>query len=98
MDTYTKAVDDDPYTGVYLNLTAETLLVNSALKLHFRQVNIVNLSPMQKSIYRTTVGPRFPLLFGLEAAAEATADYDGGAAEGKEKLDEALKFRVGYTW
>ena len=53
---------------------------------------------MQKSIYRTTVGLRFPLLFGIEAAAEATADYDGGAAEGKDKLDEALKFRVGYTW
>ena len=33
-----------------------------------------------------------------EAAAEASADYDGGAAEGKDKLDEALKFRVGYTW
>ena len=69
VDTYTEAADDDPYTGVYLNLTAETLLVNSALKLHFRQVNIVNLSPMQKSIYRTTVGLRFPLLSGFDATA-----------------------------
>ena len=53
---------------------------------------------MEQSIYRTTVGMRFPLLFGLEAAAEASADYDGGAAEGKDKLDESLKFRIGYTW
>ncbi len=98
VDTYTKAVEDDPYTGVYLNLTAETLLVNSALKLHFRQVNIVNFSPMQKSIYRTTVGLRFPLLSGFEATAEAKAGFDGAAAEGKEKLDEALNFRGGYTW
>ena len=98
VDTDFRAADDDSYTGVNLNLTAETQLFDSALKLYFRQVNIVNLSSMQKSIYRTTVGLRFPLLFGLEAAAEATADYDGGAAEGKEKLDEALKFRVGYTW
>lgn len=98
VDTDFKASDDDSYTGVNLNLTAETQLFDSALKLYFRQVNIVNLSSMQKSIYRTTVGLRFPLLFGLEAAAEATADYDGGAADGKEKLDEALKFRVGYTW
>ena len=60
VDTYTKAVDDDPYTGVYLNLTAETLLVNSALKLHFRQVNIVNFSPMQKSIYRHHRWTAFP--------------------------------------
>ena len=44
------------------------------------------------------MGLRFPLFLGLEAAAEASADYDGGAPEGKEKLDETLKFRVGYTW
>lgn len=34
----------------------------------------------------------------LEVAAEATADYDGGAAHSKEKLDETLKFQIGYTW
>ena len=71
---------------------------DGSLKLYFRQVNIVNLSSMEKSIYRTALGLRFPLLLGLEGAAEATADYDGGAAEGKEKLDEAFKFRVGYSW
>jgi hypothetical protein len=38
------------------------------------------------------------LFLGLEAAAEASADYDGGAAEDKERLDETLKFRIGYTW
>ena len=83
VDTYTKAADDDSYTGVYLNLTAETLLFNSALKLDFRQVNIVNISPMQKSICRTTFGLRFPLLSGFEATAEAKADYDGASAEVK---------------
>ena len=34
----------------------------------------------------------------LEEAAEATADYGGGAADGNEKLDETLKFRIGYIW
>jgi len=59
VDTYTKAADDDSYTGVYLNLTAETLLFNSALKLHLRQVNIVNLSPMQSDLphHRWTAFP-----------------------------------------
>ena len=66
--------------------------------MYFRQVYLLNLSSFEQSIYRTTLGLRFPLLFGLEAAAEASADYDGGAAEGKEKLDQALKFRIGYTW
>ena len=90
--------DDDSYTGVNLNLTGETFFFDGKLRLYFRQVNLVNLSSFEQSIYRTTIGLRFPLLFGLEAAAEASADYDGGAAEGKEKLDEALKFRIGYTW
>ena len=90
--------EDESYTGLNVNFSAEALLFDSSVTLYFRQANIINLSSAQKSIYRTKVGLRFPLLLGLEAAAEATADYDGGAAEGKEKLDQTLKFRIGYTW
>ena len=90
--------EDESYTGLNVNFSAEALLFDSNVTLYFRQANIINLSSAQKSIYRTKVGLRFPLLLGLEAAAEATADYDGGAAEGKQKLDQTLKFRIGYTW
>jgi len=90
--------EDESYTGLNVNFSAEALLFDSSVTLYFRQANIINLSSAQKSIYRTKVGLRFPLLLGLEAAAEATADYDGGAAEGKQKLDQTLKFRIGYTW
>jgi len=90
--------EDESYTGLNVNFSAEALLFDSNVTLYFRQANIINLSSAQKSIYRTKVGLRFPLLLGLEAAAEATADYDGGAAVGKEKLDQTLKFRIGYTW
>jgi hypothetical protein len=89
---------DNYFTGINLNFTGETELFDGSLNLYLRQTNILNVSDMEKSIYRTTFGLRFPLLFGLEAAAEASADYDGGAAPGKEKLDEALRFRVGYKW
>ena len=89
---------DNYFTGINLNFTGETELFDGALNLYLRQTNILNVSDMDKSIYRTTFGLRFPLLFGLEAAAEASADYDGGAAPGKEKLDEAVRFRIGYTW
>jgi len=90
--------EDESYTGLNVNFSAEALLFDSNVTLYFRQANIINLSSAQKSIYRTKAGLRFPLLLGLEAAAEATADYDGGAAEGKQKLDQTLKFRIGYTW
>ena len=99
--------DDDPvaanspdnyFTGINLNFTGETELFDGALNLYLRQTNILNVSDMDKSIYRTTFGLRFPLLLGLEVAAEASADYDGGAAPGKEKLDETVRFRIGYNW
>jgi len=98
VDTDFGLADDDSYTGLNINLTGETQLFDSLVTLYFRQVNIVNLESAEQSIYRTKVGLRFPLFLGLEAAAEASADYDGSAPEGKEKLDESLKFRVGYTW
>ena len=98
VDTDFVVSDDESYTGVTINLTGEAQLFDSRVTLYFRQANIINTDSAEKSIYRTKVGLRFPLFLGLEAAAEATADYDGGAADGKEKLDETLKFRIGYTW
>ena len=98
VDTDFAVSEDDSYTGVNINLTGEAQLFDSRVTLYFRQANIVNLQSTEKSIYRTKVGLRFPLFLGLEGAAEATADYDGGAADGKEKLDKTLKFRIGYTW
>ena len=98
VDTDFAVSEDDSYTGVNINLTGEAQLFDSRVTLYFRQANIVNLQSTEKSIYRTTAGLRFPLFLGLEGAAEGTADYDGGAADGKEKLDKTLKFRIGYTW
>ena len=98
VDTDFAVSEDYSYTGVNINLNGEAQLFDSRVTLYFRQANIVNLQSTQKSIYRTKVGLRFPLFLGLEGAAEATADYDGGAADGKEKLDKTLKFRIGYTW
>ena len=98
VDTDFKVADNDSYTGLNISLAGETQLFDSLVTLYFRQVNIINLESAEQSIYRTKLGLRFPLFLGLEAAAEASADYDGSAPEGKEKLDESLKFRIGYTW
>ena len=37
-------------------------------------------------------------LFLGEAAAEVLWEYDSGAVEGVEELDETYSFRIGYTW
>ena len=98
VETHFVVTEDDFYTGAIIKLTAEAQLLDSRVTLYFRHANIINTSSAEKSIYRTAVGLRLPIFLGLEAAADATADYDGGAADGKEKLDETLKFRIGYTW
>jgi hypothetical protein len=97
-DPAARNASDNYFTGLNLNFTGEAELFDGSLNLYLRQTNILNVSDMDKSIYRTTFGLRFPLLLGLEVAAEASADYDGGAAPGKEKLDEAVRFRIGYNW
>ena len=98
LDANFTASDEDSYTVLNLNLTAGKQLFDSSLKLYSRQVNIVKLSSIKKSISLTTVGLRLPLLRGLEAAAEATANFLGCVADGKERPHEALHFMIGYIW
>lgn len=49
-------------------------------------------------IVNTTIGAGFPISEGFKAALEAEFEYDGGAAEGVDELDETYKFRLGYEW
>ena len=98
VDTDFIVAEDKDYFGANFNITGEMSFLDGSLTLYLRQVSIMNLSDASESIFRTTMGLRFPLLLGLEAAAELSGDYDGGAAEGKKKYDETLRFRVGYQW
>ena len=98
VDTDFIVEEDNDYVGANINITGETSFLDGSLTLYLRQVSVMNLSSFEASIFRTTLGLRFPLLLGLQAAAEMSADYDGGAAEGKKKYDETLKFRVSYKW
>ena len=98
VDTDFLIAKDNSYAGLNLNLTGESNFFDGAFKLYLRQISIVNLTEFGESLYKTTIGLSFPLLTGLEAAAEISADYDGGAADRKDKLDQTYRFRVGYTW
>jgi len=56
------------------------------------------ISDSDQLILKNTLGLAFPLVYGLEAAAEMTINYDGTAAVGRDKVDEVYSFRVGYAW
>jgi hypothetical protein len=46
----------------------------------------------------TRAGMRFPLIGGLQGAAEFAVDFDSGAAPGVRELDQRYRFRIGYSW
>ena len=68
------------------------------LELYLDQAGVLNLNDSADSIANTTFGIRFPLIYGLQIAAEAKWEYDGGAAEGVDDTDETYNFKLGYAW
>jgi hypothetical protein len=61
-------------------------------------VGLWNLKDTEDLILNTTFGLSFPLLGSLEAAAEILLEYDSGAVEDVEELDQTYKLRIGYSW
>ena len=89
---------DTEYLGANWNITGESEVLGGRSKVYLTHVGILNVSDDNSLILDTTVGFGFPFLFGLEAAAEFTIDYDGAAAVGKQSVDQSYNLRVGYSW
>ncbi len=90
--------EDNEYVGLNWNFTGESNILGGDSRLYLRHVGIMDVEDASQLILKTTAGLAFPLLYGLEGAAEITIDYDGTAAEDREEVDEVYKFRVGYAW
>lgn len=86
------------YFGANWNFTGESTFLGADSRLYLTHVGILNMSDSNSLILDTTIGLGFPFLFGLEAAAEFSIDYDGAAAPGKEDVDQSYNLRVGYSW
>lgn len=67
-------------------------------RLYLDHVGIWNLKDTEDVILNTIVGLSYPLLYGFQAAIEAKFEYDSGAVEGVEELDQTYKIRIGYAW
>ena len=90
--------EDQDYTAAnwYLRMTSNYLGGDS--QLYFDQRGIWNLDQTSDVVIDTAIGLSFPLLWSLEAAAEILWEYDSGAVEGVEELDETYRLRIGYSW
>ena len=98
METDFLNAEDTDYLGANWNFTGESKALGGGSRVYLTHVGIVNLSDDNSLLLNTTLGFGFPLLFGLDAAAEFKVDYDGAAAVGKESVDQSYNLRVGYSW
>jgi putative salt-induced outer membrane protein YdiY len=89
---------DQDYAGANWSVNGSSQYLGGDSRLYLAHVGIWNLEATTDLILNTTIGLAFPLLFNLEAAAEILLEYDSGAVEGIEKLDQTYSFRIGYTW
>lgn len=90
--------EDQDYPGANWAFHLSSDYLGGDSRLYIDQLGIWNLDETSDVIVNTTFGLGFPLLFGLEAAAEIRLDYDAGAVAGVEKLDETYALRIGYAW
>ena len=90
--------ESQQYTGAHWDINLNSDYLGGDSKLYIEQSGIWNLDNTDDVVLNTTFGLSFPLLGNLETAAEILLEYDTGAVEGVEELDQAYKFRIGYTW
>lgn len=87
---------DYPATQWYLEVSSNYLGGNS--RLYLNQLGIWNLDETDDVIVNSSFGVAFPLLWNFEAAAEIVYEYDTGAVDDVDDLDEKYNIRLGYTW
>lgn len=87
---------DYPAGNWEFNMTSNYLGGDSSL--YFRQFGIWNLDETSDVIVNSTFGLAFPLFLGFEGAAEVVLEYDSGAVDDVDELDQTYRFRLGYGW
>ncbi|NQX89880.1 MAG: DUF481 domain-containing protein [Halioglobus sp.] len=90
--------EDQDYPAANWSLHASSDRLGGDSSLYFDQTGIWNLDETSDVIVNTTFGLSFPMLWQLEAAAEILLEYDSGAVEDVDDLDQTYKFRINYTW
>jgi putative salt-induced outer membrane protein YdiY len=90
--------DDKEYAAGNWAVNASSNYLGGDSRLYLDHRGIVSMEDASDYILNTIFGLAFPLLWDFEAAAEVQLDYDNGAVEGVDELDQTYRFRVGYTW
>ncbi len=90
------AEDNDFYGANWeLNMTSDII---PRTELYIEQFGVLNFEDVNGVIVDTIIGIKLPIIYGFQASVEAKFEYDGGAVEGVDDLDETYNFKIGYSW
>lgn len=95
-EEFTVAEDDDFWGGSW-EMRATSYIIPK-IELYINQTGVLNFNDMSGMLVDTTIGFGFPLVMGIQAGAEMKFEYDGGAAQGVDDLDQTYTFKLGYQW
>ncbi len=90
--------EDQEYPATNWSLNISSNYLGGDSRLYLDQLGVWNLDDTSDVFVNTSIGLAFPLLWNFEAAAEILLEYDSGAVEGVNDMDETYRFRVGYSW
>jgi hypothetical protein len=90
--------EDQDYMAANWAVNASSNYLGGDSRLYLNHRGIISMDDSSDYILDTTFGLAFPLLWNFEAATEVLLEYDAGAVEGVDKLDQTYRFRVGYIW
>lgn len=90
--------EDDSYGAANWDIDITSDLLGGDSQLYARQFGLWSMDDPSNVVIDTTLGLGFPLLFNFQAAAEILWEYDSGAVDGVDELDQTYRVRIGYTW
>ena len=86
------------YPGANWNIGISSDYLGGNSRLYLDHVGIWNLKDTTDVILNTTFGVAVPVLRRFEVAAEIKLEFDSGAVENVEELDQTYSIRIGYAW
>ena len=89
--------EDDDYWGANWELRLSSDIIPDTL-LYAQADGVVNFNHIDRQLFNSSIGVSLPILYGLKAGAEVRCEYNGGAVEGVDELDETYKAKLGYFW
>ncbi|EGG28589.1 hypothetical protein IMCC3088_2781 [Aequoribacter fuscus] len=90
--------EDKTYPGANWTVNIGSDVFGDDTELYFNHKGIWDLDSLSDVVLDTRIGLKIPLMMNIQAAAEYSLEYDSGAVEGVDEIDQSLKVRFGYRW